>query len=107
MPSWVVDVLRIHKLTDSIDRLVLADDLLVDVPTQFLKVGENERISVDISEAKTAYTGGVCLCGIVYANGDGVALVSCGGLLCRVPAVLENRQMVFVSVNKSRRRRRE
>ena len=107
MPSWTAEVEEVRKINESVQRLV-AGDLVVDVLARFLDVVATDRIQVNLEGSiGNKPKGGVCLHGVVYASANGQSVVSCGGLLCRVPVALPIHGTVFVSVSKSRRRRRE
>lgn len=110
MPSWTEDVINVTVLNSTVNRIELTNRIIVDVPTRLLSLNETERVKVEVKSANVpgpTKGAGVCLCGVVYANIDEFTFVSSGGLLCRLPTTLKCNDLVFVAVNKSRRRRRE
>lgn len=106
MPSWTVDVTKVEKLNESVNRIV-ADEIVVDVLTRFLECEANERINLALEHNSAKVKGSVRMCGIVLSSQDNMSIVSCGGLMCRVPMKAVVNDRVFVGVAKSRRRRRE
>ena len=106
MPSWTVDVTRVEKLNDSVKRVV-ADAIVVDVLTRFLEFEANERINLVLESKLSKVKGVVRLYGIVLASQDNLSIVSCGGLMCRVPMTIPVSDKVYIGITKSRRRRRE
>lgn len=106
MPSWTVDVSQVEKINEVVKRVV-ADEIVVDVLTQFLEFEANERINLVLEYNSTKVKGTVRLRGIVLASQDNLSIVSCGGLMCRVPMAIAVNDTVFVGITKSRRRRRE
>lgn len=107
MHSWTVDVQQVQGMNECVNR-VLAGDLVVDVLDRLLHVDANDRINVTVGEnCKDRHKEALCLQGVVLAEDKGLSVVSCGGLLCRVPTALTMHETVVVSIVKSRRRRRD
>lgn len=110
MPHWTGQVREVHVLYEGVKRLMLADDVSVDMPTRLLNVDRADLVKVEVHGAKqtpAACSRGCILRGVVYANEGGATFVSCGGLICRVPTCLPVDEEVYVIVSKSRRRARE
>lgn len=105
MPSWTVDVARVETLNEGLKRIV-AGDIVVDLLTRFLDFDPDERINLVLEHDSTKVKGTVCLRGIVLASQETLSIVSCGGLMCRVPLTIPVNDTVFIGVTKSRRRRR-
>ena len=104
MPTWTVDVQKVQSINTQVDRIV-SDELLIDVPTRFIKMIPGDRLQIETSQ-KESKNADCVLRGIAYASDGGSSILSCGGMLCKLPIKLSEDDALYILLTKSRRRRR-
>lgn len=103
--TQTVNIERIAPRNKRVMRVFAQDGFTIDLPNECIELTAEDRIKVELSGAQTMKAECV-LRGYVYELAGDYSFVSCGGLLVKVRAVLNEGATVLIGVTKSRRRRR-
>lgn len=96
-------VIQVTAINSVVDRVTTSEGVVIDVFRQFLscKLGDNIQVSI-VETPPSVATKYLVMRGHIYYVGENASCISCGGLLCSVPRVLQIYNDVYVVVCKSK-----